>query len=132
MPRKGPRFQSQPGGNPCKRFGSSVHKFILNQPAPPDDGFVKRFIMSCPAPAPAWGEAMERALSEGFIAAGFRISRCRCHTPHHIAEIRMTCDAGEPPPIREMRRLLRRVVQGVGSEITPGGLNCLVRRNRVE
>jgi len=53
-------------------------------------------------------------------------------TTHPVAEIRMTCDTGEPPPMREMRRLLRKVVRGIGSEIMPSGLNCLVRQNRVE
>ena len=75
---------------------------------------------------------MERELRAGLAAAGFTVTRCRCHEPDHIAEIRMTCGAGRPRLVAEVRRRLRRVVREIGSIIPRGGFNCAVRRNRVQ
>src|SRR5260370_2833827 len=106
MPRKGP----------CKRFGSSVREFILNQETPQDEGFVKQFIMSCPPRPPEWGPLMEQELRARLTENGFHVTRGSCVAEHPVLQLRMRGSA--ELTTQDVTRRIRTLVREVGHRIT--------------
>ena len=74
---------------------------------------------------------MAQALREGLTAAGCRLTRCDCMETHRVAIVRLNCPEADSEP-RAIRRLFRRVVRELGASVPANGLNCAVRRNRIE
>ena len=108
-----------------------AHAFIMSQPEKPDSTLARRFILAQQFPPP-WGRMMEQALREGLTAAGCRVTRCSCMEEHRVAIVRFRCDGAAQPQVAAVRRLFRRVVRELGASLPSNGLNCAVRRNRVE
>jgi hypothetical protein len=100
-------------------------------PAQPDVDLVRRFIMASRFPPP-WGPAMETALRDSLVAAGCKVSRCSCMAEHRVAIVRFRCPEAGHYQVAAIRRLFRRVVRELGANVPANGLNCAVRRNRVE
>jgi len=100
-------------------------------PAQPDGDLVRRFILSSRFPPP-WGPAMEQALREGLTAAACKVGRCSCMAEHRVAVVCFKCPEAGHYQVAAIRRLFRRIVRELGASVPTNGLNCAVRRNRVE
>jgi hypothetical protein len=106
-------------------------EFILTNGRPHTNDEIRDWILSYQFP-PEWGVDMEVELVRLLTAEGFSNIWCQCLETHRVARVRMTCGAGEPRPVAEIRRVLRRVARKLGSPIPKGGLNVEVRRDRVD
>jgi hypothetical protein len=104
-------------------------EFILIQNSPATQPEVRDWILSNTFP-PVWGGPMEFELSQALAVKGFSTVTCNCLETHRVAVIRMACAAGQS--VAAVRRLLLRVASELGCTIPRGGLNCMVRCQRVE
>lgn len=130
MLRKGPRFHSQPGGKPCKRFRSDVRQFIANSPSLPlSQEEVRSYVLQTDLPPP-WGPEMARELRDRLTADGFHVSRCSCVEEHPVLQLRMRGPAQLTP--KEVTRSIRALVQNLGHRITSRGLEAYWRGGRFD
>src|SRR6266852_3574819 len=108
------------------------HQFIRNSPSRPlAQADVREFVLENDFPPP-WGASMEAHLTSHLAALGFQKIWCQCQEVHTIVRIRMNCGVGEPRPVAELKRLLRKVARALGSPVSRGGMNVWVRRDRIE
>lgn len=111
--------------------GQCVRESMAANLVTPNKDFVRCFIMAHQRPPP-WGPMMEQALREGLTAAGCNVTRCTCMAEHPVVILRFKCQDAARCDTATIRRLLRRVVRELGSNISSGGLNCVLRQWKVE
>ncbi len=112
MPRRH-RAKSKLGARPA------IEQPVHGSAPPPEDDFVRQFIMSNPSPPP-WRPHTEAALRESLTGAGFKVTRSECLETQPVVALRLRGPLEMTE--RDLRRCIRRVVRELGCRAPAGGM----------